>query len=116
MSSLHTTPYGTDDERTARRAELARALARGGMDNVQIISVETARAALTPKRAELIDALRRDPPASVRALARRVERDKAQVSRDLQLLAEHGLIEYDTDGRAKRPRLSQRHVVVEPLV
>jgi predicted transcriptional regulator len=38
------------------------------------------------------------------------------VSRDFGVLAEHGIIECETHGRAKRPKLAQEHLVVEPLV
>lgn len=99
-----------------RRAEMARALAMGGMENVQIISLDSAERVLTPRRREIIRTLRREEADSVRDLARRLDRDKAQVSRDLQVLAEHAVIHYETDGRAKAPRLTQEHVVVEPVV
>ena len=55
-------------------------------------------------------------PNGPRALARRLERDKGRVSRDFGVLAEHGIIECETHGRAKRPKLAQEHLVVEPLV
>jgi len=104
-----------DDERTARRADMARALARGGMDGVQVLSLESAEKVLTPKRRELIETLRTHDIDSVRHLARCVGRDKGQVSRDLGVLAEHGVIKYDEDGRAKRPYLVQEHITVEPI-
>lgn len=102
-------------ERVDRRAEMARALARGGMDGVQVISLETAAFALTPRRLELLRTIRDEDVASVRDLARRVDRDKGQVSRDLSELAERGIVEYEPSGRAKRPVLVQEHVVVEPI-
>jgi predicted transcriptional regulator len=86
------------------------------MENVQIISLESAEKVLTPKRKEIIRTLRHEDVASVRELARRLGRDKGQVSRDLQVLAEHAVIRYETDGRAKAPRLMQEHIVIEPIV
>lgn len=94
---------------------MARALARGGMEGVQVLSLETAQDVLTPKRYEIIELLSSEEVESVRALARRLGRDKGQVSRDLAALAEHSIIEYDTDGRSKSPRLTQEHLVIEPL-
>lgn len=99
-----------------RRAEMARALARGGMENVQIISHESAEKILTPKRVEIIRTLRVEEFDSVRELARHLDRDKAQVSRDLQVLAAHAVIHYETDGRSKSPRLTQEHIIIEPVV
>lgn len=106
----------TTDERTALRREMAQALARGGMEGIQIISHETVRTVLTPRRRELIGTLQREEAESVRDLARRVGRDKAQVSRDLAVLAEHGIVRFEEDGRAKRPYLTQQHVIPEPIV
>lgn len=104
-----------DQDRAGRRAEMARALARGGMDGVQILSFESAEKVLTPKRRELIETLRTEDIESVRHLARQVDRDKGQVSRDLGVLAEHGVIQYEEAGRAKRPYLVQEHITVEPI-
>ena len=104
------------NDSTELRAEMARSLARGGMTGVQVISWEAADEVLTPKRRELIEALRNSKVESVRALAREVGRDKAQVSRDLGVLAEHGVIQYEKNGNAKQPRLTQQHIVVEPVV
>lgn len=104
-----------DQDRAARRAKMARALARGGMDGVQILSFESAEKVLTPKRRELIEALRTEEIESVRHLARQVDRDKGQVSRDLSVLAEHGVVRYEDIGRAKRPYLVQEHITVEPV-
>ena len=119
--------------RRKRRKEMARALAKGGMTGVHVISHESAERVLTEKRRELIDVLRREEVESVRDLARRVERDKAQVSRDLRVLAEHAVVGFEegearcasesereaerpaSTGRAKRPYLQSDHLVVEPI-
>lgn len=101
---------------TELRAEMARSLARGGMPGVQVITWEVADEILTRKRRELIETLRTSEVESVRGLAREVGRDKAQVSRDLGVLAEHGVIQYEKNGTAKQPRLTQQHIVVEPVV
>lgn len=110
------TSYRSEEERVQRRSEMARALARGGMDNVQILSLEEADELLTPKRQELIEALGQADYESVRGLARELDRDKGQVSRDLATLAEHGIVTFETDGRSKRPGLTQERVVIEPIV
>ncbi|WP_227379887.1 HVO_A0114 family putative DNA-binding protein [Haladaptatus halobius] len=53
---------------------------------------------------------------NVRDLARQLVRDEGQVSRDLETLARHGVISFETDGRAKKPYLQHEHVIVEPIV
>ncbi|MFC5133794.1 MULTISPECIES: ArsR family transcriptional regulator [Haloferacaceae] len=95
---------------------MARSLARGGMDGVQVISWESANTVLTPKRREIVETLRQGDVESVRGLARKLDRDKGQVSRDLADLAEIGVVRYEKNGNAKRPTLTQDHVVVEPIV
>ena len=101
--------------RRKRRKKMARALAKGGMTGVYVLSHESAERVLTEKRRELIDVLRREEVESVRDLARRVERDKAQVSRDLRVLAKHGVVNFEDSGRKKRPYLENDHLVVEPI-
>lgn len=86
------------------------------MEDVKILSLEEADEILTPKRQEIVEALSQGEYESVRDLARGLNRDKGQVSRDLATLAEHGVVTYDTDGRSKSPRLTQERVVVEPIV
>jgi predicted transcriptional regulator len=86
------------------------------MSGVQVISWESAETVLTPKRRELIETLRETTPESVRGLARELDRDKSQVSNDLSTLAELGVIQYEKNGNAKAPRLTQDHIVVEPIV
>lgn len=111
-----TTTYRSEEERIKARSELARALARGGMDDVQILSLKEAEEVNTPKRREIIEALSKGEYESIRALARELDRDKGQVSRDLGLLAEHGIVTFDTDGRSKTPQLAQQHVLFESIV
>ena len=113
------TPVANMNEHPNRsdlRGKMARSLARGGMSGVQVISWESAETVLTPKRREIIEALRETTPESVRALARELGRDKSQVSNDLSTLAELGIIQYEKNGNAKAPRLTQDHIVVEPIV
>lgn len=112
---MATSDSTTQDGDVELRAQMARALARGGMSGVQVISLEQAEELLTPRRRELIRELRDHEYESVRALARGLDRDKGQVSRDLALLSEHAIITYDSDGRSKSPRLTQQHLVIEPL-
>lgn len=103
-------------DRERLRAKMARSLAQGGMTGVQILSWENATTVLTPKRREIIETLRTTEVESIRALARELNRDKAQVSRDLGALAELGIVRYETEGNAKQPQLTQQHVVVEPII
>jgi len=55
-------------------------------------SLEAARKVLTPKRLELLRAIRRNRPASVSQLAQLVGRDFKNVYGDVQTLAQCGLV------------------------
>lgn len=102
-------------ESTPSRTEFARLLARGGMTGVQVIGQDTADEVLTERRREIIETLRTVDVGSVRGLARELGRDKGAVSRDLELLASHGVVDFESEGRAKRPYLQHDHLVVEPV-
>ncbi|WP_276248595.1 helix-turn-helix domain-containing protein [Haladaptatus sp. YSMS36] len=52
---------------------------------------------------ELLQTIAREHPGSIRELARLVERDVSPVHRDLKALESYGLVEFESEGRAKRP-------------
>lgn len=104
------------DESLAFRSAVSDALAQHGLADTLVLARTRAEAVFHPRRLELIDYLKANEPASVRALASDLGYDKGVVSRDLQRLARLDVVEYEDDGRAKAPRLKHRHVVVEPVV
>jgi predicted transcriptional regulator len=104
------------EERTERRREMAQALAKGGLNGVHVLTHESAREVLTPRRVELLHTIRDQEPDSVRELARESDRDHGQVSRDLETLATHALVAFETEGRRKRPIVSHDRVVIEPVL
>ncbi len=114
-NDVSSTVTSTRDGDVEKRAELAQALARGGMSGVQVISWESARE-ITPERQKILETLRAEDVESVTALADRLGRDKSQVSRDLATLAGLGVLTFEESGRRKRPVLTQDTLVVEPLV
>lgn len=66
-----------------------------------------------PKNLELLQTLARKQPASIRETARLVDRDVRQVHRNLEELAELGLIEFEEKGRSKRPLVWYDEIDVE---
>lgn len=102
--------------RAEKRARIARALAKEGFEDVYVLDRESAERVLTEKRTEVLDRVRADDVRSVRSLARELGRDKGAVSRDLDVLAEHDLVEYRTDGSRKIPDVKHETVIVEPVV
>lgn len=57
----------------------------------------------TPRAIDLLQVIARDEPDSIREAARLVDRDIKQVSANLERLEEYGVVEFEEEGRAKRP-------------
>jgi predicted transcriptional regulator len=102
--------------RPEKRARIARALAKGGFEDVYVLDRESAERVLTEKRTAVLDRVRADDVESVRSLARELGRDKGSVSRDLDVLAEHDLVEFREKGSRKIPDTKHETVIVEPVV
>ena len=107
----------TQERGASRRLQFTRTLAEAGFSpNFLVIDLETAKSVLTERRMELLETVRDDPIDSVTDLAERLGRDKAAVSRDLDLLFEQDMIVYEREGSRKIPKLKHETVVVEPLL
>ena len=70
-------------------------------------SLEAARKVLTPRRLELLRAIRRNRPASISQLAQLLGRDFKNVHTDVQALARYGLVSLTTS-RAGRHTTTPR--------
>lgn len=57
----------------------------------------------TPRAIDLLQAIAREGPGSIREAARLVDRDIKQASENLGRLEEYGVVEFEDEGRAKRP-------------
>lgn len=99
-----------------KNSDYIRRLAEAGFSDVLMLSRETAERVLTPKRMELLTELATTDVRSMRDLGRRADRDISIVKRDLDILYEAGIVEYEQEGRAKRPMLAHENVFVEPVV
>ena len=105
----------TERDSAKKRGEIARALAKQGMDDVFVLNRESAREVLTEKRTEILDTLKSEGVESVRHLADILDRDKSVVSQDLQVLAKNDIVEYEKVGRRKIPQVKHENVVVAPI-
>jgi DNA-binding transcriptional ArsR family regulator len=123
MSRPDSEPGGSDGDAVGdwlrRQEEFASTLNAGGYTDVLVLRRENGCDVLTDSRLELVDYLDRhgEDVESVRDLARRLDRDKGAVSKDLHRLAELDVVTYEGEGggEAKRPVLKHDHVVVEPI-
>ncbi|KDE59556.1 hypothetical protein EL22_20440 [Halostagnicola sp. A56] len=73
-------------------------------------SVADIRNLLTDRRLEVMRAVMTDSPESIAALADRLERNYADVHADVQVLADHHIVYFETDGRSKRPHIPYERV------
>lgn len=99
-----------------KRADIARALAKEGFDDVLVLDRESAEEVLTERRVEILRTLAEVNVESIRNLAKLLERDKGDVSRDVSLLAKHDLVEFTHEGNRKIPDAKHETVIVEPLL
>ena len=68
---------------------------------------------LTPQTVELLRTIAREQPASIRETARLVDRDIKNVHRELIRLGARDLVEFEEDGRARRPVLTYDTLAIE---
>ncbi len=72
--------------------------------------VADVRELLTDRRLETMRAIMTRSPESISDLADLLERNYADVHADVQTLAEHHIVYFETDGRAKRPVIPYERV------
>jgi len=70
------------------------------------------RALLTDRRVELLQSVMSETAGSIRQLADRVDRDVKSVHDDLQVLADYDIVNFEQDGRAKRPFVPYEQIEV----
>lgn len=100
-------------------AETAESGQEVGTDAVRAFdSLADLRELLTDRRLEALRSIHADPPDSIRALARRLDRSYAVVHEDVETLAKHGVVHFADGPRgAKRPFVPYESVRVDvPLV
>ena len=112
MSTLKVTvgERGRLDQRTRRRIKAAQE--GSDLDEVQPVlnfgSYAELSRLLSPKNLELLEAVSKHEPASIREASELVDRDYKQVHRNLSELEDIGVIEFEEagPGQAKKPTLA----------
>ena len=95
--------------------ELSRRLLKEGFEDVLFLSHETARKVLTEKRKEIIETIQNEDVESIRDLSRRLERKENVVYKDLGVLFEAGVVDFEEDKNRKRPVLRHKNIFVKPI-
>lgn len=104
-----------DDLFTLRRLEENPDRLEAELERETITELEPEElSGLTGKRLALVDEVAAaQRPLNVSELARRVGRDKKNISEDVALLDERGLLERVVDGREKKLRLRGSRITIE---
>lgn len=105
-TTLHITVESTADFFESALTDLQAVDSEESIDDKHVLSLpdeDALERVLSAKNLELLRTTASEKPDSVRDLARRVDRDVKNVSTALSELEALGLIEFETDGRAKRP-------------
>lgn len=76
-------------------------------------TVADVRKLLTDRRVELMRSIMTAAPDSISDLADRLGRNYSDVHGDVQVLADHHIVYFDTDGRTKRPVIPYDRVRVD---
>lgn len=69
----------------------------------------------TEKRTEILEKLNKKDIESVKELADELGRDRGNLSRDLDILFQEDMIEYQRTGKKKKPVLKHTRIVPEPV-
>jgi predicted transcriptional regulator len=97
---------GALQQRTADAFEAGQADDPPETDAPHRLSFETTdqlAQVFTPRGIDLLQAIAREKPTSIREAARLVDRDIKQVSANLDRLEAYGVVVFAEEGRAKRP-------------
>ena len=71
------------------------------------------RELLSEHRLKAMESIASDPPASISALAQRLDRNYSDVHSDVEILVEHGIVLLIEDGRAKRPVIPYDEITID---
>ena len=93
--------------------EEMRSVARGEREVPPLPAAAVLSALASPGNLELLRIINQERPASVSQLVARTGRAQPNVSRSLQLLARHGLIRLEREGKEVRPVALARSIDVD---
>ncbi|MUV87986.1 hypothetical protein GJ631_15845 [Natronomonas sp. CBA1123] len=77
------------------------------------LNPEEASLVCRPTTIELLRTIAREDPSSIRETARLVDRDVRQVHDNLWTLGGEGLVEFERDGRSRRPVVDYDEIELE---
>lgn len=86
------------------------------MKDTLVLTHSTARDVLTDNRTEIIEEIQNEEIKSVKGLVDKLDRNFGGVSRDLKILYESDVIDFEKGkGGGKKPVMKHQTVIVEPI-
>lgn len=79
-------------------------------------SAAPIRRLMTERRLEVMREIMSNPPESIRELADRLGRNYSDVHSDVELLAEHHVVHFERNGRARRPVIPYKRIEFDVTV
>lgn len=110
------TESGSDPTREFTRHKVGEVLTKGGFEDVLVLSHEAADRVLTQARREIIQTLASHDVSSLGELARKLDRDPGNMSRDIDILVAENVVRCEPEGKSKRPELKHDTIIQEPVV
>ena len=98
-----------------KNQEFVKDLSERGYDDALILKRDTAEKVTTEKRMKLLEEITEGEIKSVRDLARKVDRDPGIVSKDLKILYEAEVIEFEERKGSKIPQIKHENIFPEPI-
>lgn len=80
-----------------------------------VLKLPLARKLLTEKRREILETLSEQEFDSITELTEELGRDKKNVSQDIKKLYEHGIVDFEDQGRSKKPVFEFEKIEIESV-
>jgi predicted transcriptional regulator len=106
----------TQEQDNERKKNFARILAENGYrENTLITDKEGFQKITTDKRMEILETLAEQEVDSVQSLADYLDRDRGNLSRDLDILFQEDMIGFEREDNRKKPLLKHNKIVPQPV-
>lgn len=102
------------EDKGSENTGLMEILLKTGHEDFLLTDPEVARK-LTDKRIELLKTIKEKQVESVKDLAEETGRNWSNVSNDLDLLAQEGIVEFEREGKQKKPVLRVNKIFFKPV-
>lgn len=116
QEKINDKPKFFQKEENKNEKEFAKTMLEAGYRGETLITdKEGFKKITTDKRLEILSKLKEEQIESVQDLADKLNRDRANLSRDLDTLFKEDMINYEREGKKKKPKLKHSRIAIRPL-